>query len=127
MTNREKYLDEILSAMSWGKFSGEIDHCQNHKCDDCDFETGQRSCRKEATAWLQAEAVEEPEVVDWSKVPVDTPIYVRDRESAPWKPRHFAGIIGKNVQAWHDGTTSWSSGGSASSWKYAKLAKEDKR
>ena len=73
MTNREKYLDEILAAMSWGKFSGEIDHCQNHKCDDCDFETGQRSCRKEATAWLQAEAVEEPEV-DWSKVPVDTPI-----------------------------------------------------
>ena len=127
MTNREKYLDEILAAMSWGKFSGEIDRCQNHKCDDCDFETGQRSCRKETMDWLRAEAGEEPEVVDWSKVPMDTLIYVRDRESDPWKPRHFAGIIGKNVQAWHDGTTSWSSGGSASSWKYAKLAKEDKR
>lgn len=126
MTNREKYLDEILSAMSWGKFSGEIDHCQNHKCDDCDFETGQRSCRKEATAWLQAEAVEEPEV-DWSKVPVDTPIYVRDFECGEWWPRHFAKFEDGEVFTWDYGKTSWSTNGDTTCWNHAKLAKEDKR
>lgn len=126
MTNREKYLDEILSAMSWGKFSGEIDHCQNHKCDDCDFETGQRSCRKEATAWLQAEAVEEPEV-DWSKVPVDTPIWVRDSEDNEWRPRYFAKYEDGSVHTWNGGTTSWSSDGGTTGWTQAKLAEEDKR
>lgn len=126
MTNREKYLDEILSAMSWGKFSGEIDHCQNHKCDDCDFETGQRSCRKEATAWLQAEAVEEPEV-DWSKVPVDTPIYVRDFECGEWWPRHFAKFEDGEVFTWDYGKTSWSTNGDTTCWNHAKLVKEDKR
>ena len=126
MTNREKYLDEILSAMSWGKFSGEIDHCQNHKCDDCDFETGQRSCRKEATAWLQAEVDKEPEV-DWNRVPVDTPIYVRDNEGMDWRPRYFARFADGLVEVWSCGTTSWSGDGCTSRWKYAKLAREDEQ
>ena len=127
MTNREKYLDEILAAMPWGKFSGEIDYCQNRECDDCDFETGQRSCRKEAMDWLRAEAGEEPEVVDGSKVPVDTPVWVRDRESDPWRPRYFAGVIGGLVHTWNGGSTSWSSDDGTSGWAQAKLAKEDKR
>lgn len=133
MTNREKYLDEILAAMSWGKFSGEIDHCQNHKCDDCDFETGQRSCRKEAIDWLRAEADAEPKV-DWSKVPVDTRIWVRDHDVCEWEPRYFAKYEDGRVYAWSYGTTSWSVGsevtrrnadGSITCWNYAKLAKED--
>lgn len=127
MTNREKYLDEILAAMPWGKFSGEIDCCQNRECDDCDFETRQRSCRKETMDWLRAEAGEEPEVVDWSKVPMDTPVWVRDRESDPWRPRYFAGVIGGSVHTWNGGTTSWSSDGGTTGWTQAKLAEEDKR
>ena len=127
MTNREKYLDEILAAMSWGKFSGEIDRCQNHKCDDCDFETGQRSCRKETMDWLRAEAGEEPEVVDWSKVPMDTPIWVRDSEDNEWRPRYFAKYEDGLVHSWYGGTTSWSTNADTMFWNYAKLAKEDKR
>ena len=127
MTNREKYLDEILSAMPWGKFGGEIDYCQNRECDDCDFETRQRSCKKETMDWLRAEAGEEPEVVDWSKVPMDTPVWVRDRESDPWRPRYFAGAIGGSVHTWNGGTTSWSSDGGTTGWTQAKLAEEDKR
>ena len=126
MTNREKYLDEILAAMLWGKFSGEIDYCQNRECDDCDFETGQRSCRKEAMDWLRAEAVEELKV-DWNKVPVDTPVWVRDREDQDWKPRYFAKYEDGLVHAWDGGTTRWSTDGSTICWSHAKLAKEDKR
>lgn len=126
MTNREKYLDEILAAIPWGKFSGEIDYCQNRECDDCDFDTGQRSCKKETMDWLQAEVSEESEV-DWSKVPVDTPVWVRDRESDPWRPRYFAGVICGSVHTWNGGTTSWSSDSGTTDWKYAKLAEGDKR
>lgn len=124
MTNREKYLDEILAAMSWGKFSGEIDHCQNHKCDDCDFETGQRSCRKEIMDWLRAEVDKEPEV-DWNKVPVDTPVWVRDRDGNTWRPRYFARYENGLIYTWANGATSWSSDGIGTYWNQAKLAEGD--
>lgn len=126
MTNREKYLDEILVAMPWGKFGGEIDYCQNRECDDCDFMAGIYSCDRERLNWLRAEAGEEPEV-DWSKVPVDTPIYVRGRETDKWKPRYFAKYQDGLVHTWSGGTTSWSDSSSTTCWHYAKLAKEDKR
>ena len=80
----------------------------------------------EATAWLQAEAVEEPEV-DWSKVPVDTPIWVRDSEDNEWRPRYFAKYEDGLVHSWYGGTTSWSTNADTMFWNYAKLAKEDKR
>lgn len=125
MTNREKYLDEILAAMPWGKFNNEFDYCENHECDECDFDTGQRSCRKEAMVWLQAEAIEDLEV-DWSQVPVDTPIYVKDYRDENWWPRHFAKFEDGAVYAWIDGMTSWSADGEAISWNYTKLVEGDK-
>lgn len=123
MTNREKYLDEILAAMPWGKFNNEFDYCENHECDECDFDTGQRSCRKEAMVWLQAEAIEDLEV-DWSQVPVDTPIWVRDDKDDEWEPQHFAKYEGGFIHTWYDGMTSWTANGYTVGWKYAKLAKE---
>lgn len=30
--------------------------------------------------------------IDWSKVPIDTPIWVRGTENAKWRNRYFAGI-----------------------------------
>lgn len=77
MTNREKHLDEILAVQHWGNFNGEIRRCGN--CPECDFNDGSNTfpCKNARLVWLQAEADEEPEV-DWNKVPVDTPIYVRD-------------------------------------------------
>lgn len=128
MTNREKYLDEILAALPWGKFNGEIDYCQNNECASCDFETKRRACRKEAMDWLQAEADMEPKKepeIDWSKVSVDTPIYVRDREDQEWRPRYFAKYEDGLVHTWNGGTTSWSTNGSTMCWNYARLAKED--
>lgn len=126
MTNLEKYLTNILAELPWGKFSGEIGYCQNYDCDECDFETGQRSCGKEAMEWLRAEADAEPEI-DWSKVPVDTPIWVRDREDQVWIPRYFAKYENGLVYTWYGGATSWSACNNSinsMSWKQAKLAKE---
>ena len=126
MTNREKHLNEILAVQHWGKFDGEIRGCGN--CPECDFNDGSNTfpCKNARLVWLQAEADEEPEV-DWNKVPVDTPVYVRDREDQDWKPRYFAKYEGGLVYAWDGGTTSWSTNGSTMCWNCAKLAKEDKR
>lgn len=63
-------------------------------------------------------------VVDWSKVAVDTPILVREFESAEWVKRHFAFFKNEKVYVWEGGLTSWTCDGleDAMSWEYAKLA-----
>ena len=74
--------------------------------------------------WLQEE-YKEPEV-DWSKVPVDTPIYVQDCISDIWYPRYFAKFKDRQVYAWYDGKTSFTVGSDdAIPWAYAKLAKDN--
>lgn len=65
--------------------------------------------------------------VDWSKVPVDTPILVRDYEDNQWLHRHFAEYKNGFVYAWTDGYTSWSAKDmprKAIPWIYAELAEE---
>lgn len=61
--------------------------------------------------------------VDWSTIPVDTPIYV-SHGGEQWHHRHFAKFDGKEVYAWEDGTTSWSTAKSDDpiGWSYARLA-----
>lgn len=64
--------------------------------------------------------------IDWSKVAVDTPILVRDREDGTWCKRHFAKFENDTVYTWNYGGTSWTSNESIR-WKYAKLAEEGER
>ena len=59
--------------------------------------------------------------VDWSKVAVDTPIFVRSSIEEDWSRRHFAKYKDGKVCAWSYGKTSWSEE-TFSAWKYAKLA-----
>ena len=70
--------------------------------------------------WL-LEEYKEPET-DWSKVEVDTPILVRDYESQEWEARHFAKYEDGVIYSWDGGSTSWTSRGNVTEWKYAKLA-----
>ena len=83
------------------------------------------NCRKNVNEWANSEYVE-PQV-DWSKVPVDTPILVRNEGvGKEWEKRHFARYIDGEIYAWPIGTTSWSHGNKAvSTWDYAKLAKSE--
>ena len=67
------------------------------------------------------------EVIDWSKVPVDTPIWVRDNEELDWFPRHFAKYENGIVYTWASGKTSHTIGNPIvkyNEWKYAKLYQE---
>lgn len=62
-------------------------------------------------------------LIDWSKVPVDTPIYVRKHENNTWEKRHFAFFKNGRVYSWLSGVTSWTAEDNnyVFSWKYAKL------
>lgn len=63
-------------------------------------------------------------IIDWSKVEVDTPIFVRMSDEEVWKCRYFAMYEDGEVYAWQLGRTSWSNviKNSPIAWKYAKLA-----
>lgn len=93
-------------------------------CDDITCDT----CNRLFSAWLLNEykEPEKPEV-DWSKVPVDTKIYVKDNIHNNWIKRYFARYEEGKIYAWDSGHTSWIASGEnyATSWKYAKLAEDE--
>lgn len=63
-------------------------------------------------------------IVDWSKVPVDTPILV-SFDGCNWFKKYFAKVQNNTVYAFDGGATSWSVANKkycVISWKYAKLA-----
>lgn len=51
------------------------------------------------------------DVVDWSKVPVDTPILVKDNYEDCWHKRYFAKYENGVVFAFSCGSTKWSNDG----------------
>lgn len=61
---------------------------------------------------------------DWSKVKVDTKIFVRDDENEAWSKRYFAKYENGNVFTFWFGFTSWTHPWvrPLTDWKYAKLA-----
>ena len=69
---------------------------------------------------------EELGIVNWSEVPVDTPIFVRNSIEEVWKCRYFAEYKDGKVYTWRDGKTSWSNVISDRPvvWGYAELAEE---
>lgn len=67
------------------------------------------------------------EEIDWSKIPVDTKIWVKDFENNNWIPRYFAKYENGKVFTYDYGRTSWSCGDSSPlGWDYAKLVEEPK-
>lgn len=63
-------------------------------------------------------------IIDWSKVAVDTPILV-SFDGCNWFKKYFAKVQNDTVYAFDDGATSWSVINKeycVTRWKYAKLA-----
>lgn len=113
MKNREKYADEIIdsfidnSRMAVNK-NGKIDSCRRTSCGECLFSMGDTSysCTKKRREWLEEE-YKKPEV-DWTKVPVDTKVHVRNETGEEWLPRYFAGTLNGKPMVFIDGATSFS-------------------
>ena len=95
MLNKEKFKDEIVEIACKGyDFAlkdGTVVKCQDTDCWTCSFSSHIDGvcCSVKRKNWANSEY---EEYVDWSKVPVDTKILVRDNENVPWSPRHFSRI-----------------------------------
>ena len=125
MKNKEKYAKEIFeiacngSKIAVNKNTNKLVPCSNLSCSNCSFNKG--NCRERAKEWSESEYIDPP--VDWSKVPVDTPILVRDEDEEKFKKRYFAKYENGKVYAWNTGITSWTADGEYfTPWDCAKLA-----
>ena len=127
MTNYEKYKDEIIkisrdSANTCDDFViSNVLEPMNFDCSNLTCET----CHRLFSVWLLNE-YKEPKI-DWSKISVDTKIYVRDKEEGRWARRYFARYKNGKIYAWDNGFASWSvyDDNCVTPWKYAKLAEEE--
>ncbi len=129
MKNREKFAEQIIdialqkNEIAVNLTSGELHTCYKIGCSECLFNESGKECGVLLREWAEKEYEEQS--VDWSKVAVDTPIYVRRSENEQWKKRHFAKYEYGKVHTWCDGATSWSSYADITAiWKFAKLAEE---
>jgi hypothetical protein len=134
MKNREKYREEIIKAIKSHEtceFMNDtvIPEFIGSKTDSkCMCEMGDcRACLIRFTLWLDEE-YEETEV-DWSNVPVDTLVRVRNINSQEWTLRYFKGInenhLRRRYETWESGATSKTAYGKYESWNYCELV-EDK-
>lgn len=125
MTNREKFRDELdnLLAAVVAIVDGEPVLCENANCSDCLFREscGEKANRKKFRDWLNAEYQEPP--VDWSKVPIDTPVLVSD-DGEKWHKRYYAGVGDDgDPKVYSFGQTSWSgTDGARISYEFMRLA-----
>lgn len=133
MKNREKYRDEIIKAIKSREtceFMNDtvIPEFIGSKTDSkCICEMGDcRACLIRFTLWLDEE-YEEPEV-DWSKVPVDTLVQVRDDENDKGVLRYFRWFVRGHrtpFVTWADGATSKTAEACTEYWKYCKLVEDE--
>lgn len=130
MLNIEKYKEElenigVLNPDELAVIDGKPCMCQETECNMCELRSVESCCVDRTDNWLFSE-YKEPEV-DWSKVKVDTPIYVRHSDDEKWVPRYFAKFEDGRVYAWVSGATSWTVDDEydVTFWKYAKLAEAE--
>lgn len=141
MKNREKFRDEIVEAIKEDndesnkmccfiqdnvipRFASEED-MELSACGGVNCHT----CAKMFAFWLDEEYIEPPKPkVNWSKVPVDTLVQVRDDENDKWALRYFKRFVnGHRTPAvtWADGATSKTAEGCTEYWKYCELVEEE--
>lgn len=110
MKNREAYKDKLddLLARIIAVVDGEPVRCWGASCERCLFQDscGKPKHKKEIIDWLNAE-YQEPSV-DWSKVPIDTPV-LASNDGKHWSRLYFAGVGDDgNPETFYAGATSWS-------------------
>ena len=126
MLNKEKYAKEILDIVCQdGVNPAVIDNipvkCLDTECHSCQFYD--TYCVGAFVKWANSEYKERE--IDWSKVPVDTPIYVWDNyEDKIYKrKRYFAEYDTNNdkIIAFTEGQTSWTSDQNIMVWDNAEI------
>lgn len=138
MKNREKYRDEILENSKKSGEEARVSACEfinrivlptfgdgvscfTLNCAWCKFLLG---------IWFDEEYIEPPKpAVDWSKVPVDTLVRVKDFEGEEWVLRYFK-EIDENCEeskyvTWIAGSTSKTAYGFTEYWNHCELVEDE--
>lgn len=127
MTNYEHYKEQIEKNVRLGwrtavDKDGKPHACYEMSCKDCLAEDA--DCYQTVAKWADEEYIKPEERVDWSKVPVDTPVLVKVTCDGDWDKRYFAKYQNGCVYTFSNGATSWSCNGNIDSWNFAKLAEQ---
>lgn len=127
MTNKEKYAKDLYSI-----FLNSFGVDKENKPFQCDGMCSERKCQfynKKDCETLTKQWLDEECKTDWSKVPVDTPILVKNNTFPVWRRRHFAKYENGKVFAWAEGLTSWSAGNNTLcvDWECARLCEDNKQ
>lgn len=135
MKNIEKYKNELMDVIN--KEGNICEFMIKHGVSqmfgkDTESFCGETECTSCTTAlqlWLDEEYEEPPKPeVDWSKVPVDTLVRVRDREEQEWTLMYFKGLDDEGYinrfQTWESGATSKTAYGVYKNWMYCELVED---
>ena len=124
MTNYESIepdsVKEVFArSFAVDKRTGKVKTCSKWDCVNCLFYES-NDCIKAREDWLDQPALDPEKDIDWSKVPVDTPVIVWNTDEE--YRRYFSGIKDGRFSAYADGRTSWSSiTGNICHWNHCKL------
>lgn len=124
MTNYEsiepgKVKNIFARSFAVDKRTGKAKTCSKWDCVNCLFYES-NDCIKAREDWLDQSVFDPEKDIDWSKVPVDTPVIVWNTYEE--YRRYFSGIKDGRFSAYSDGRTSWSSiTGQISYWYHCKL------
>lgn len=120
MTNYEsiepdKVKNVFARSFAVNKKTGEVLKCEHLSCELCLFFGG--ACGENRLKWLDQPALDWDKDIDWEKVPVDTPVIVKDIYHQTEHRRYFKEKDGSIYLTFDEGTTSWSA--------YAEEVKEE--
>lgn len=133
MKNREKFGDEILTAIIGGNSCGFMkdkvapEYLDSRESSDVLCEKiGCTDCIKLFAFWLDGEYNKSP--TNWANVPVDTLVRVRYSVNGEWLLRYFKGIDTRGYcqpfETWADGATSVTAEGYTEHWEHCELAED---
>ena len=109
MKNKEKFAKEIIEIVCSGEILAKHDDklykCSEISCVICDFKSkAGKDCAYWTRKWAESEYVEYE--TDWSKVPVDTPVFIKGVMD---NRRHFSRPLpDERLAVFRNGRTSWS-------------------
>ena len=75
---------------------------------------------------IDGKLIWERDEIDWSKVPKDTKVLVKNKTDKLWYPRYFVEYKNGKYNTYINGSTSWSTDDFPEEWDYCKLAEEQK-
>lgn len=132
MTNYEsvepdKVKDIFAEAFAVNKETGEVLKCFKLPCGLCLFRGN--GCGDARRKWLDQPAFDPEKDIDWSKVPVDTPVLVWNRDTETECRRHFCELKCAEPYIFRTfaiGKTSWTAYEcDRSDWEHCKLYRQE--